>query len=395
MTDYNRTEADMLKRVTRRYMLRNSSIAAAGAILLPSFITGCMKNAPERGVGSGDDQLTPEQLQQAAANLTRMRVWITDLYPLCVEYEAAVFHALATTTAQANWTNFIVDIFIDIAFALAAATAIASDGAAAVPAFAFLSAILHDWGIGKDRPSTLDDEFASFQFGHVRMQLAMEQKLSALIEPTNNYSNLTAAWQDPIEFNGGTYKLANLASSYFPDLGDDYNALQTAAIISFEKALWNLVIMKCCTYSIQSRWTIDMMNDQNDNTYPYHSIVEYAQQTMYPINKGRYLRAVLQYRYDTYSTYELQSWNLGINGASFSDEASSILFMDDTPGHTINRDGLFNRSYVFEQFSITKPTILLGNSPDYPSWHELGHDPKSNFWQDDDWEYTGGIFKKI
>jgi hypothetical protein len=118
---------------------------------------------------------------------------------------------------------------------------------------------------------------------------------------------------------------------------------------------------------------------------------------MYPQNPGRYLRAVLQYRYDSlgYSSYELQSWNLGIGGYSFPKAASDVLFMDDTPTHIINPDGLFNRSYVFQQFALTKPTFLRGNYPNYPSWHELGHDPNSNFYYEDDWEFNGGFFKKL
>jgi hypothetical protein len=49
-------------------------------------------------------QLTTVDLQQAAANLTRMRTWVTDLYPLCVEYEDAVFHALKSTKENPSWT---------------------------------------------------------------------------------------------------------------------------------------------------------------------------------------------------------------------------------------------------------------------------------------------------
>jgi len=49
---------------------------------------------------------------------------------------------------------------------------------------------------------------------------------------------------------------------------------------------------------------------------------------------------------------------------------------------------LFNRSYVFQQFAFTK-------NKDFLDWHELGHDPKSNFWQDDDWDFTGGVFPKL
>lgn len=403
MRDNNRSQQDLLNKISRRYLLKNSAIAATGAVLLPSLITGCTKHNdfPGKGGDGAGDPLTPAQLQQAADNLRRLRVWITDLYPLTIEYENVVLLALGATEGNGTWNNFIAGIFIDIAFALAAGAAVVSDGAAAVPAFACLSAILHDWGIGKDRPSNLDDVFADFEFGHNVMQLSMEQKLSYLVDPADNYKNLQDSWDNDFVYQpdpgtpGKHYTIGDLASSNFPDLGDDYNTLQTAAFTSFKKSLWNLAVVKVCSYSIESRWTIYVYNDHNDNTYPYHTVTQYAQQIMYPQNKGRYLRAVVQYRYDKYSSYELQSWNLGVNGGSFSEAASNILFMDDTPTHIINPAGLFNRSYVFEQFTNKKPTFLRGNYPDYPSWHELGHDPDANFWQDDDWNYTCGSLPSL
>src|SRR5205809_4917359 len=137
MTGDTRNQEDLLNKMGRRYLLRNSAIAATGVVLFPSFITGCTKDAPEGSVGNvGGIQLTPEQLEQAAANLTRLREWIRDLYPLSIEYEDAVFHALASTKENGDWTNFIGDIFIDIAIGLASAAAIASGNPEAIPAIA-------------------------------------------------------------------------------------------------------------------------------------------------------------------------------------------------------------------------------------------------------------------
>src|SRR3954452_13745078 len=88
-----------------------------------------LKKVSRRGV-----QLTPDQLEQAAENLRRLRAWVTELYLLTLEYDDAVFNDLNSTKMN-SWTNFLVDIFIDMAFAAAAGAAIASGGAAAVPAF--------------------------------------------------------------------------------------------------------------------------------------------------------------------------------------------------------------------------------------------------------------------
>jgi hypothetical protein len=82
-------------------------------------------------------QLTPEQLKQAANNLNNMRAMLNDLYDTAFKYDETVFLALASTKENGSWTNFIYNIFIDIAFLAAAATAVASGGAGLVPAFAF------------------------------------------------------------------------------------------------------------------------------------------------------------------------------------------------------------------------------------------------------------------
>jgi hypothetical protein len=81
--------------------------------------------------------------------------------------------------------------------------------------------------------------------------------------------------------------------------------------------------------------------------------------------------------------FELTWWNLGIGGNAFPDAASHILFMDDTPGHIINPEGLFNRSYVFQQFSTTKPNFNGG--------HELASTPDRDFADSDDFNFTGGM----
>ena len=391
----------MLKRVSRRYMLRNSAIAATGALILPSYLTSCKKeDVPNRGSVGSAPQLSTADLALAAANLTRMRTWFTELYPLCIEYEDAVFHALASTKINSSWTNFIIDIFLDIAVAMAAAAAISSGAAGAVPGFAFISSILHDWGLGKDIPTDLlDAEFASFEFGHVRMQFALEQQLSHLVDPKNNYANLVAAWTQDIDFNNGTYNIGDLAASSFPALGDDYNALQAAAIINFQSALWKLVIMKCCTYQPWSTWNkrfyYDIENDKANDQW--RDLLAYAREVMYPQNKGRYLRAMVYDLGDRSKRIYMQSWSLGIGGNQFPDEACNQLFKDDTPGNNkYNPNGLFNRTYVFQQFALKKPTLLLkdGNGV---NWYDLGTDYPS---QDidlnsNDWVFPLGMFKKL
>jgi hypothetical protein len=279
---------------------------------------------------------------------------------------------------------------------MAAAVAIVLEGPLAVPAIACLSAFLHDWGIGKNAPpdfSDLNSYFANYQFGQQRMQDAIDSHLGFLTDVTNNYANLQAAWQDPIVFNDKTYTLADLANSFFPDKEHhdvEYRKIYDPMYLHHQKSVWNLAIMKCCSlYWHYARVIASPLT--NYDRQPYRSAVEYAQKEFYsnagsggalPSYPGSYLRVNL---YNDF--YHLYQWDLGIDGYPFPDAASDILFIDDTPGHIINPKGLFNRSYVFQQFHTTKP--------DFSGGHELASTPDHDFADSDDFNFTGGLFPDL
>jgi hypothetical protein len=321
--------------------------------------------------------ITPQQLKDAADNLARLRAWVTDLYPLCIEYEVAVFDALGSTTQNGDWTNFVVNTVIDIAIAMAAAAALAGEAPAVIPALAALSSFLHDWGIGKDRPGGLSATFAKFQFGHEKMQFEIEQKLSSLVDPTNNYKSLSDEWKDSISFNGRTYTIGDLATSRFPGLGNEYNALQSAARTQFHKMLWNLAIMKTCRY--YENYHIFITLEKKDGTSA--AVSKWAQESFYKNNPGVFIRYAYIGTNDPPGTnqFEIVYWNLGLGGYALAPEACKQLFMDDTPGHIINPGGLFNRRYVFEQFSTRKP--------DFGNWRDLSDGSKGP-----PFNFTGGLF---
>lgn len=380
------------KKFSRGQFLRDSVITASGIALMPSILSSCNKldyqpgKGPGKGYGSGPAKgwggtPTLTDLENAAANLDLMLKFMQVLYPFCIEYENEVFLALDSTKDNANWANFIGNIFIDIGVGMAGAIAIASGGSLALPAFACFAAFLKDWGLGKGTPSDLAGTFALFVDGHNSMEFYIEQKLRSLADPTNNYSNLLTQWENVIELNGKSYTLKDLANSTFPGKGDEYNALQTEAYTHFKKSLWNLSIMKCCTY-FENYHRFTETPHANPGTF-----YSFIQNTFYPHNKGVYVRAKWEGEaWDLDDNWEYVYYNLGIRGYALPDAASSILFMDDTPGHIINPNGLFNRSYVFEQFSTTKPKFLFDEMASYPNYNT---DTNSN---NNDWDFNGGFF---
>lgn len=391
MTSPSKKADDSPKKLSRGRFLRDSAITVSSIALFPSILTSCKKDTlapvvsplPVTGGGLGGTQtLTLVELQKAAANLTRMREWLTDLYPLTIEYELAVFELLdSTKNQQPKWSSFIGKVFIDIAAGIAAALGILNGASLAIPAIALLGNILKDWGFGINAPADLAGTFGEFVIGHNRMQFALEQKLSSIVDPKNGYENLRT-WVNPIEFNRQSYTLQDLVAAEFPTLGDHYNKLQDDAYTHFKKSIWNLVIMKCCTYSGgQVPYYID-------TNVSLGSLADYARGA-YRENKGTYIRARDYGKDQNFSHWIVVKYDLGLNGSPLPDKAVAVLFKDDTPEHIINSDGLFNRSYVFQQFSLKKHQF---------SFHELASWPasfSSDFAKSDDWDFTGGLFPSI
>lgn len=388
---------DKSKQVSRRNMLRNSAIAATGLALAPPLLTGCYKDAwsiikeHKKGGGLGATPLTLVELKAAADNLNRMRLLLADLYQHSFDYDDTVFKALSSTRQNKSWTNFIVDVLIDIAAAMASAAAIAAQGPLAVPAIACMSAFLHDWGIGKDVPldlSQLNGFFSEYQGGQLRMASALDHKLGHLTEVTNNYANLQEAWKDPISFNGKSWTLKDLADSFFPDRedhADEYYQIYDPMYLHHRKSVWNLAVMKCCSYYENFHKSVVLEYDSANH------FTEWAR-GWYRDNPGVYIRGYITEVRDRSTLFTFCYWNLGIDAYPFPPAAVNELFMDDTPGNMINLDekgkpkGLFPRSYVFQQFSTTKP--------DWKGFHELASDG-TNFAPSDDFVFTGGLFPKL
>jgi hypothetical protein len=377
---------DILKKLSRRKLLWHSAIAAAGAVLLPSFITGCHKDdkdlIPAPGPNLGGELV---DLKKAAQNLDTLRTCIIEVYDLARGYDNNVFTMLQSTSD--GWANFIINTFIDMALALCSATAIATATPEAMPAIALFAAVLKDWGFGKDTPGNLKDVYTEFEQGRLDMESAIENALSHLEDPNypaNNYANLQAAWKDPIVFNGKTYTIGDLASKTFTK-GDEYNKLHDAMLRELRKQIWNLLIMKCCTLQHDYLLGGTVLVSDIKEFYGCLSLTDYVRKHIYPAHKGVYVRAFATTdEYGGRPAFMLSVYTLGINNTPFSDQVSSVLFMDDTPGHNINDSALFPRSYVFQQFHMKKP--------DFGFSHELGSDEYTDFAASDDFTFTGGQY---
>ncbi|MEO5893678.1 MAG: hypothetical protein ABIQ31_25715 [Ferruginibacter sp.] len=181
--------------------------------------------------------------------------------------------------------------------------------------------------------------------------------------------------------NGKSCTLKGLANSSFPDLGDEYNKLQGYAYTHFKNSFWNLVIIKCCSFHENYH---DSFNTPNHPAAQFYLLV---QNTFSPQNKEVYVRGeISSYNDDGTIDWSLIYYNLGIGGYPFPDKAAAVLFMD-VPVHIVYPGG--HRSYVFQQFSTTKPVFKVHEMASYPN------DSGNNFGGSDDWHFAGGLFPRL
>lgn len=405
MTDPTNNSEEIIKKLSRRNMLRDSVITATGVAILPSFLSSCTKDAWQyihghggKGVGEDPPPLSNFELRTAARNLLYMKDWVTDLYILTGKYEEIVFKLLKSGEKPKEWNDFILNIFTEIANGILEAAAVVAEvelpGAGAAIAIAVEN--IKQW-TSDDKPNNLEAEFAEFENAHLQMQIAIENMLSTLADATDDYKNLREGWPGEIELNGKKYTLRDLAGSQFPNIdasfpetnkGEAYAKLKTAAYDRFRKYIWNVMFIKAGEMTYSAAWTIgpaDLGPWGADATPTY-----YGRETHYKDYPATYLRG---YRQAFFENWVFRYWYWTFDGLELSATAAKELFKDDTPEHIINPDGLFLRSYVFKQFHTKKP--------DFFGYHELRKDTESvgddtgngyAFDVPDNYEFTGGDF---
>jgi len=366
-------------KLSRRIWLRNAAITATSAAVLPSLLTSCSDHQIPPDVGVSD----PSLLRSAAQNLLHMNAWIQDVYPFCIEYELAVYALLKSGEKPTNWTDFIIDVLVDIAVGILEAASV--ENPFAVPAIAIAGASIKQWILAPERPAGLDGQFAEFALGHNRMQKAISDTLLTLADETDNYKNLREGFKEAIPFNGKNYTLNDLAGSQFPtkNKGTEYVNMRTAAYDRFRKYLWNMMIMKAGALNYSAVWSETWERLIRSPTF-YGRNKHYKD---YPATylRGWYLGGLYYFRY----------WYFTFDDREMSAAAATELFKDDTPENSINPDGLFNRDYVFKQFRRERPNFF--------GYHELKKNPRDwalfsneeDFDLPDNFEFTGGDFPQL
>jgi hypothetical protein len=330
---------------------------------------------------------TDGEIKAAVQSIANLRQWIREVYEDTEKYEDIAFQALNSTTETAGWSNFLVNTVINIATGIIDTALVVSGAPAVVPAMGFLSAEIKEWINGPNRPSNFPDVFTEYELSHLAMLEAMEKQLSHYLDQTNNYANLRAAWDKTFQVQGTTYKLSDLAKPEhaFPPLGDLWNCIKATATTEFQKRLWNLIVMKTCSYYANEFYYFLYTTTATTDPAAENELAEYVRQGLYTTNPGVY--ATRNYLGNDQETgglqFEVAYSNLGLGGNEFPPAVCDMLFRDDTLGHIIRPDALFPRDYVFKQFSFKKQ--YLGQNS---NWKEI---PDGDI----DWVFTGGYFPEL
>ena len=388
-------------KLSRRNWLRGVAITATGAVVLPSFLTGCTDSdyvLPDFGSPLPPTvPLTNFQLRSAAANLLRMDAWLNDVQVKNHEYEEAVYKLLKGNPKEppTDWKEIIIDVFTEIGKGILEVVEVVEEVELPFvgPALAVGAEAIKQWHFEHESNTSLDSKFGTFQLGYDAMHTAISDKLLTLADATDNYRNLREGWKD-FEFLGKKYTLLDLAGAHFPsneqdiNRGTEYVALRTAATERFKRYLWNAMIIKAG--EMESRGTY--WGEERPNT---GGAGGWARREFY--SDPRYAGAYLRGFYDhTFDHYYFRYWEITIDDVPLSADVAAQLFIDDTPGNIINSKGLFPRDYVFKQFHKEKPEFLPAGYFDFSKDLFLHHDPYLDFDESaDNYVFTGGEFSEL
>ena len=221
-------------------------------------------------------------------------------------------------------------------------------------AASFLSGMVSYWATST--PPDLNGQFASYVTRFEQTTLDVDTQLATY------YQNVAAHWNDQFTYNGKTTTLADLSTASFPAETDPtFEQMAGVALFALDQTLWKQMLVNnyvITLWELSSGPTI-MPGKEDDPT------ISWAQD---------YYKSYPAY-YETWSWHkssgcgdqtgwETTEYNIGTGASFFHDgslnsDACQYLFIDSTPGTTINANGLFTRETVFTGLGLKQKTYLV------------------------------------
>lgn len=372
-------EAHKALPMSRRNWLRSTALTATGAAVLPALLNSCIEDHRIPPALGGAEELTPEQLVNAALSLKNMQIWFE---ALTARNNTEVFHVYTLVKGgevpPTTFQEVFVDIVVKIGFLFleAAVEEIPFAGAAV----AIAAKEIEKWGEEKGG-NNVDATFGELTGALKNIQDSVDDRLSRLQDPKDNYGTLREAFKDggSIEFNGKKHTLSDLAQeqNIFPvKASNDYADLIESAHLGFRKSFWNALILQAG--EVRENWVF--WHDYPTYRSPREVVrLSYEQN---PDDVGSYFRGYLS---DAWGGNYVNEYAFVFDNKKLNEFAVKELFIDDVRGSKINEGALFYRDYVYKQFHAKKY--------DFGPYHDVSL-PGSDQWDDSDYEFTGGPLNK-
>ncbi len=294
-----------------------------------------------------------EQVKKVQKNLKNMQALNDQIYNFGL---AKYMNAFALLTEQ---DNDDLGLTIGLNVVEGAFWAVGSVAGPAGSFFAsFLSGMLVYWAT--DPPASINTAFSQNVLRFQATTEAVDSQLAVYA------SDVDGHWNDSFTYNGTTYALSDLAGFDFPDeTSTGWKPMLDAALVGVDRALWTALLV--------ANYVVTTFYAQGDGTVNGASLfTEDKDQNSPPVSWAQGFYASEPAFYATWYWYVPNSndccdptcwavteYNIGtgvtmFSNNSLSNAACAYIFIDSTPGQTINANGLFKRQDVFTTLGITQ-----------------------------------------
>ncbi|GAA3604812.1 hypothetical protein GCM10022236_03340 [Microlunatus ginsengisoli] len=206
----------------------------------------------------------------------------------------------------------------------------------------FVNGLLASWITSP--PSSLGGNLLSWINRYEKTSISFDQQLATYAQ------NVPAYWSTSFTVNGQTSVLSDLAFTEIPNQDDDpsFYDMVNASILATQQAMWKQIL----PVGFVALELSDLFVDGDLDHPPISWAQKYYQQ--HPNAYVSWVWSKDIFHFDEWRIYNylLVASPGGMFSPQLSSDACDMLFIDSTPGTTINADGLYLRNTVFAGLGI-------------------------------------------
>ena len=289
----------------------------------------------------GGGHMTDEEINKVKKNLENMQVFNDRLYAYG---NPKILNAFALLDQSDDHDRGLEDVLnlLDGAF-WAIGGELGPIGAIGANVFCGLVA-----GWSTDAPPDMSNTFSSLISRFETASLDVDRQLAVYHDDPASY------WDTTFTAHNETCTLSSLATIDFPTEADPgFYTLLDPAVFALDQVIWSILLKAYC-YNV--RWEPDAQITSDITSWL---------QMFYGKNFSYWCS--YYWHQDSGDCGDYSYWNVTEHNVSFgagtykdghiSDDACAYLFIDSTEGTVINANGLYERSYVFNDMGLNTQTV--------------------------------------